>query len=112
MIDEQKREHFRIAYPVGQTAKILIRKAEYDVIDISQRGVRFAMGKRGILEEWDIGTHVKGSVTFLHGGRAMVEGVVLRTIDEHSVVLYLDEAIDLKIMFDEHRFVIQHFRPD
>jgi hypothetical protein len=109
MDGEQKREHFRIVFPLGQHAKILIKKTEYDVIDVSQRGIRFAIGKRGLLEEWDIGTIVKGSITFLHGGRVIVSGTVLRTIDEHSVVLYLDEPIELKTMYDEHRFVIQKY---
>ena len=37
----QKREHFRIEYPTEERAILLLNNVQFDVIDISQSGIRF-----------------------------------------------------------------------
>ena len=37
----QKREHFRIEYPTEERAILLLNNVQFDVIDLSQSGIRF-----------------------------------------------------------------------
>ena len=37
----QKREHFRIEYPAEERAILLLNNVQFDVIDLSQSGIRF-----------------------------------------------------------------------
>ena len=108
---EQKREHFRISYPIGHSGKILIRKAEYPIIDVSQRGIRFSINGKSVEDEWDVELPIKAQVSFLFGEKVEVSGKVLRT-SEVNVILYLDEGIPLKHMYDEHRYLIKNFSID
>lgn len=104
---EQKREHFRIIYPVEQGAKLLIKLNEYRVLDISQRGIKFAVEHNPELD-WEPEMIVKGKITLLSGTSQLITGKVLRVVDD-AVILYLDEPLELKHMYDEHRYVINHF---
>lgn len=109
---EQKREHFRIIYPLTKLGVLELKQGRFAILDISQRGIKFALGEKSKPENWVEQQPIKGAVLFLCGERVQVEGAVLRVTEEH-VVLVLNEAINLKIMYDEHRFIIQNFvKPD
>jgi hypothetical protein len=108
MTDEQKREHFRVIYPLGKSAKLECKFGKYLLLDVSQRGIKFAVGQKDIDENWKQGQLVVVKLQLLCGAEVQASGSVIRTGDGH-VALLLTESLPLKAMYDEHRYIIQHF---
>jgi len=106
MSDEhQRREYFRIDYPKLNNARIVILSREFPVIDISQHGIKLLNDSGFDLRE---GSELKGGVQLLCGVSVVVSARVLRCQPDNTVVLYLEEGIPLKLMYDEHRFLIKN----
>ena len=103
--EQQRREHFRIDYPKLNCARIVIMSREFPILDISQHGIKLQNNSDFDLRE---GSELKGSVQLLCGVSVVVSARVLRCQSDKTVVLYLDEGIPLKLMFDEHRFLIRN----
>ncbi len=108
MADEQKREHFRVIYPLGKSAKLECKAGKYLVLDVSQRGIKFAVGQKDIEENWKIGQMIVVKLKLLCGAEVQASGTVVR-LGEGHVALLLTESMPLKAMYDEHRYIIQHF---
>ena len=96
---------------MGHHAKITIGKDAYPIVDISQKGVKFGMFVDLVEDDWEIGKHSDGTIRFLFGESIKVSGQVLRTT-ENDVIIYLDDDIPLKFMYDEHRYLIKNFNVD
>jgi hypothetical protein len=107
-MSEQKREHFRIIYPLGQAAKIEANFGTYAALDVSQRGVKISVRPIDLSEHWRRGSTVDVKVYFLCGAVHKVSGTVVRIGQDH-VALQMTEPFPLKTMYDEHRFLIQKF---
>ncbi len=103
--EQQRREHFRIDYPKLNCARIVVLSREFPIIDISQHGIKL-LNNCGF--DFQEGTEFKGAVQLLCGVSVVVSARVLRCQDDDIVVLYLDEGIPLKLMYDEHRFLIKN----
>jgi hypothetical protein len=114
-----QRAHFRILYPIqGRPRLILPAEAEpdehaetepeaveFEVIDCSERGVRF----RPQTAPPAVGTEISGRVRFRSGAEVAVEGVVIR-IQAGEVAVHLDRRpIPLGVIYDEQRFLRARF---
>jgi hypothetical protein len=114
-----QRAHFRILYPVqGRPRLILQADAEQDedaesepevveleVIDCSERGVRF----RPQTAPPAVGTEIRGQVRFRSGVEVAVEGMVIR-IQAGDVAVHLNRRpIPLGVIYDEQRFLRARF---
>lgn len=84
---QNRREHYRISYPEAERPRFAYGAAISEVIECSERGLRFrTAGSRP--EE---GVRITGRVALRHGKEARVSGVVVWS-DEHIVALYLDRT--------------------
>jgi len=72
----EKREHTRRFFLAGQRPTIRIGPQEFDVIDISERGVRFVNDKKITQQGW-----VKGTTVFTDKVPIDVDGVIVRDED-------------------------------
>jgi len=84
----EKRAHSRKNYPLNHRPTIRIGLQEFDVIDISERGVRFINDKKIFQQGW-----VNGTIVFTDGVPIDVDGVIVR--DENGDMgLHLVAPID------------------
>jgi PilZ domain len=96
-----EREHFRIQYPAAARPEIVIDGRAYDVLDISEHGVRFrGDGEISIA----VGDPLSGSVRFRRTEAVDVRGTVLR-IAGREVAAKLDAGVPLKVMIEEQRYI-------
>lgn len=103
---EQKRAHFRIVYPVGSRPKITLRNQTFDVVDLSEMGVRFATRDA---KSWrSIVDVIQASILFADNEKVAVIGKVLRTTDD-QVILQLTKGVPFaKVMAEQRRILQSH----
>jgi hypothetical protein len=104
-----QRSHFRIPYPMQGRPRLLLQGPEgmeHEVIDLSERGIRFAAARS---ELPPVGTRMTGLVRFQRGVEVDVEGDVIR-IQEGQVAIHLTRReIPLGVIYDEQRFLRARF---
>lgn len=94
----KRRAFFRLRYPDAERPILLFDNMQFEVIEISESGVRIDLGGRQL----ETGRAVMGWVRFREHEANVVEGAVLRTEGQEGVVL-LTRRISLKRMLDEQR---------
>ncbi len=105
--DAQRREYFRIVYPSSECPRLLIDGLAYDVIDVSERGIRFDNGGSDNLFEID--QVVRGRIIFRDDQVCSVEGKVLRNFDGATVIL-LTRGIPPRLLMHEQRRLIRIYK--
>lgn len=101
-----EREHYRVAYPTKLRPRFEVQDFTFDVVDISERGLRFRLGSA---VEPAPGNEVQGTVRFRRGETITVRGTVLRVID-HEVAMRLEEGVPLRVIMEEQRFLLDRHR--
>jgi hypothetical protein len=101
-----EREHYRVAYPTSLRPKLLVQGHTFDVVDISERGIRFRLDKA---EAPAPGFEVQGAVRFRRGETITVRGVVLRVI-QGEVAAKLEEGVPLRVIMEEQRYLLDRHR--
>ena len=104
----EKRDCFRIIYPIVERPGVYFGKKRFEVIDISQGGIKYAIEDAIFAEEWPKGLTVEAEVKLLCGVSQKITGKVLRVSGVH-VILLLEPKIPLKIMLDEQRKLINKY---
>lgn len=100
------REHYRVAYPTSLRPKLLVQGHTFDVVDISERGIRFRLEKA---EEPSPGFEVQGTVRFRRGETITVRGIVLRVV-QGEVAARLEEGVPLRVIMEEQRYLLDRHR--
>ena len=100
------REHYRVAYPTALRPKLLVHGVSFDVVDISERGIRFRLGGA---EAPQPGFELQGILRFRRGETITVRGAVLR-VDHGEVAAHLEEGIPLRVVMEEQRFLLDRHR--
>ena len=95
----EKRKYLRVKYLNVEKPKIKIGRHKFEVLDISQRGLRFTNNKEVILPEY-----VSGKLTLLHGESVTIEGSLLWEQDD-DFGLYLKNLITSAIIQKEQAFI-------
>ena len=98
---KSRREYFRIIYPLACRPKLLISGNEYDVIDISEHGIRFICRE---LNEFQQGLAPNLKISFNNSEPLALKGMILR-IDKKIVVMSLTESIPLDRIIAEQRYI-------
>lgn len=101
-----EREHYRVAYPTQLRPKFLVQGFTFDVVDISERGLRFRLGDAATP---DAGNEVQGTVRFRSGETITVRGTVLR-VDGREVAVRLEEGVPLRVIMEQQRFLLDRHR--
>jgi hypothetical protein len=100
------REHYRVAYPTALRPKLLVHGVSFDVVDISERGIRFRLGSAQAPEP---GFELHGVLRFRRGETITIRGAVLR-VDQGEVAARLEEGIPLRVVMEEQRFLLDRHR--
>ncbi|NBX68207.1 MAG: PilZ domain-containing protein [Proteobacteria bacterium] len=100
---ENRRQFFRLEYPAKSGPRFLSGGVSYQVLDISEQGMRLGThSNRGL----KVGGKFAGSLTFTGGETFLVYGIVKR-ITEETVAIQLAKPIPYRIIMAEQRRIIQ-----
>ncbi len=109
-MQKPERAFYRIVYPPMFRPKIEIKGADYDVLNLSEKGLKFELPSRKKDEQRPQFDHfIKGVVRFVDGEVVLVEGKILRREDS-AVILLLTVGIPLSKIMSEQLYLIQKFR--
>ena len=102
---DNKREHFRVVYPVNENPRFICERVKYSVSDVSEGGFSFVTKEPARLISGDI---VEGTIEFGRRGKEQVRGEVLRVDGRKVSIRFFDDAkLSLRRIMDEQRFLIQ-----
>jgi len=104
-VAEQKRQFFRLEYPPLDRPKLLLMGRSYEVMDLSENGIRFAATDP---INFPVNSALIGSIVFHDGTTAPVTGLVLR-VQPHQVIAELRTGVSLAVMMNEQRRLIQKY---
>lgn len=93
---KERRQYFRLKYQVVDRPSIVIEGEASDVVDLSERGLRFAYSG-GIVEN-----PVRAKIVFQSGMEVEIEGAITR-ISEGEICLNVPSGIPLRVLMDEQR---------
>ncbi|HEU4628484.1 MAG TPA: PilZ domain-containing protein [Gemmatimonadaceae bacterium] len=104
---ENRRGYYRIHFPAEARPRLLLDSPGSvhpvgEVIECSERGLRFAVPTRWLLP---VGTSVSGRVLFLRGAEAHVAGTVIRMQQDEVALMLGREGIPLSVILDEQRYL-------
>lgn len=87
--DLERRSHIRKEYKSKERPLLKIGKIEFEVIDISERGLKFINNKKINIEGW-----VSGTLTLLDSRSVEIDGIIVRKQD-HEIGMHLVGPIDI-----------------
>jgi hypothetical protein len=103
-----QRDHFRVEYPKPDRPTIKIDKHSYEVIDLSEKGVKFDCGKTFRPQQ---NAPLAGTIVFQDKKTCDVVGTVLRYLaDKNQCVAILSQGIPLTKMMEEHRMLLKKYK--
>ena len=105
-MDGKKSEHFRIEYPASIRPTLKIRKHEFEVVDISEKGVRFSADKKIKFGRW-----VTGNITFYDGQVVGVEGKIAWKREQTIGMFLTVKSIPYQKILSEQR-LLARFKPE
>jgi hypothetical protein len=101
MATPSRRNLYRIVYPLDERPALEIERSLYEVLDCSERGIRYMLNHQKIPA---VGSRAVGLLHFRRGESVRVEGVILRT-ERGVVVLSLNPPLAFAQMMAEQRYL-------
>jgi hypothetical protein len=98
---ENRRRHFRLEYPPGQRPVFNVRKYRFDVVDISQSGLRFVNDQEARFGKW-----LNGVIVFPDGESIEKEARVVWNYKNVYGIEFLTR-IPFKIMLEQQKKLIK-----
>ncbi len=103
--DPQRRQLYRIVYPLKARPRIQLGEESFAVIDLCERGIRFLhSGALG----FKMGEEVQATVHFADGSSVEIQGSVMR-VQDNQTVLHLGVPISPAKVLQEQRYLLKHF---
>ncbi|MBL6752164.1 MAG: PilZ domain-containing protein, partial [Nevskia sp.] len=96
--DDDRRVNYRLFYPAHLRPKLSLGSETKDVLDISEWGLRFALGKGKRVAPGD---RLFGTVRFRHAPSHSIIATVVR-IGNHDVSARLEVGFDFRVIAEEH----------
>ena len=100
------REHYRIAYPSSLRPRLYVLGHPFEVLDLSERGLRFRLGEAVPPQP---GNELRGELRFHQGESLPVVGTIVRVADGNAGVS-LDERVPLRVIMAEQRRLLDRQR--
>lgn len=101
---EERRRHYRIHYPIMRRPSVDVWGRRYEVIDVSEGGVRFSCPDP---EGVTAGQPVQAVITFDDADRTDIEGRVVR-VERRRVALELTVGIPYSRIVREQLHLLSH----
>ncbi|MEZ6059414.1 MAG: hypothetical protein R3C19_03530 [Planctomycetaceae bacterium] len=104
-----ERQFYRVTFPVVERPWFQIDGRRYEVIDVSEYGVKFLHSNS---ESFSPGRAVQGTILFHDGTSSAVSGNVLRTLNLRHVsecIVQLTTGVPLSQITAQQRYLKQKF---
>jgi hypothetical protein len=103
----QLRQYYRIRYPLSYRPKVRtqVMGLEGDIVELSERGVRFICKGESILSE---GSHLEVTITFHDGDSFELKGEILKVTNKDVIVRFIDWLPLIRII-KEQIYLRNHF---
>jgi hypothetical protein len=101
MTDSSRRALYRIVYPVAERPTFEMGRFLFQVIDCSERGMRYEIGNR---QPPTVGAEMGGKLAFRRGEEVEIQGEVIRA-SEGIVVLALEPPLPFAEVLAEQRYL-------
>ena len=102
---EYHRDYFRVEFPKTYYPVMHLEEGQYEVVDVSERGVRFKINDDNKFKEKE---ELVAIIQFPDGDIFDCSGQVVR-MDDHAVSLSLSSPLPLKKIRSEHLYLLNHF---
>ena len=102
---EQKREYYRVEYPLNERPALLSMDDEFEVVDISEGGLKFKVDSNINLS---VGDELGGTIKFSDNYTFVCKGKVIR-IDDGKVAINYTHNLPLERVRLEHLLLIQKY---
>ena len=100
MGNQERRRYYRIEYPALMRPTLKIRKHEFEVVNISEKGVMFLAEKKIKFGRW-----VSGEVTFYDGQSMGIEGKIVRKYENNIGMVLPIKSIPYSRILSEQRLL-------
>jgi len=101
----QKRDHFRIVFPLGQRPCLAAGLAEWDVIDLSENGAKIAVNCGSSLSDREL---FPATIRF-HDGAAVAVTASVQRCENEQIVLQFAEPLSYSLIMAEQRRLLRLF---
>jgi hypothetical protein len=98
----ERRAVARLEYPLGLRPVLIVSGVVHQVVDCSERGLRFVAPADGAP---DIATEIAGRVRFASGAEAQIEGAVVRVSEGMVAVQFTGIWLSPELIDDERRLL-------
>ena len=99
----ERRQSYRVVYPQDYHPVLLIRNSEYEILDLSETGLRFRLKENQKLPGDLFHAQVK-----LHDGSTIeVLGRIVRITGEHAAMFLVVKKIPYQFILSEQSFLRQ-----
>ena len=102
---EQKREYYRVEYPLNDRPALLSMDDEFEVVDISEGGLKF---KVEASEHFSVGDELGGKIKFSDNYTFDCKGKIIR-IDDDNVAINYAHHLPLERVRLEHLLLIKKY---
>ena len=102
---EQRREYYRVEYPVVDRPVLSAKAGKFEVIDVSEFGVRFKQENTRLFEP---GMYLDARIRFGDGNEYVCSGRVLRCTDD-SVSAQLHHPISMQRIRAENIYLLHTY---
>lgn len=102
---ERQRDFFRVEFPRSYFPVIHLETGQYDVLDVSESGVRFKIEKSN---GFKLNQDIMAIIRFPDGDVFDCSGQVVR-MDHHAISMLLSSPLPLKKIRSEHLYLLNHF---
>jgi hypothetical protein len=100
---DERRQNYRITYPPDFQPRIVIKEHEFDILDLSETGLRFSIKSNVRLPGDLFRAQVK-----LHNGTAVeIMGRIIRVTGEDAAMFLVVKKIPYQIILSEQAFLRQ-----
>jgi hypothetical protein len=103
-VESEQRACYRMNYPRGARPILKIGSESYEVVEISEDGLRFDRG----VHPPEHHTEVQGIICFRDGEQQAIEGTVIRQ-DGNETVMMLNRGVPFSRMMREQRYMLSKY---
>jgi hypothetical protein len=99
---ESRRAHYRVTYPIAERPTLEIGQITYDIVQCSERGVRYEVPDRPLPA---LGAELSGVIRFRRGAQVEVAGEVTRAHSGEVVLFLRLQGIPFSEMLLEQQYL-------
>jgi hypothetical protein len=101
-MSESRRAHYRVTYPLVERPAFEVAGATYEVVQCSERGLRYQVSDGGVPA---LGDEVRGTIRFRRGAKVEVTGEVTRAQGGEVVLVLHQRGIPFSDMLLEQQYL-------